>query len=379
MSEGVGAGQLARLTAAKGAANLGVRWVPFFLPTLAAAFSATTRQLTVALGLSEMAGLAALALGRQLDRGRERLTLIASMGLVAAGSLLSLTGRFDAFAIGFFITLLGANLCTVSGHVYLSRRVGFGRRARAIGLFETSWALSLLIGAPIAALLIAWFGWRGPFVLVAASSIALGLLVAVRPDDSTVLPDANGPVERVRLEKQAWLSIFASAAIAVTGLTTIVITGTWLDEDLGVSTGGIGLVAMAFGLAELVASSSSAAVADRVGPNRATRFALMVTVVGLAVMVQAGSSLLIGSLGLLLFFLGFEFAIVTSFAIVSEAMPAARGRVLATNVAVGTVLRGAAVTASGSLFETFGITGPAAVSAVGGVVAIALLTAVARR
>ena len=169
----------------------------------------------------------------------------------------------------------------------------------------------------------------------------------------------------------------ASAATAVTGLTTIVIAGTWLDDALGVSTGGVGLVAMAFGAAELVASTSSAAVADRIGPNLATRITLAMAVAGLLVMTQAGTSLLIGASGLFLFFVGFEFAIVTSFSIVSESMPAARGRVLATNVAVGTLFRGVGVMASGTLYAAFGVGGPAGVSLISAVVAIGLLAVAA--
>jgi hypothetical protein len=60
----VSGGRLVRLIAAKAITNVGSRWVPFFLPTLATAFSATTRQMTLALGLGEMAGLVTLAVGR---------------------------------------------------------------------------------------------------------------------------------------------------------------------------------------------------------------------------------------------------------------------------------------------------------------------------
>lgn len=375
----VGLGQLSRLTAAKAVANVGARWVPFFLPTLATALSATTRQLTAVLGLAEMAGLGVLTMGRHLDRGRERLAIVASMGLVALGASLSLAGRVEVFAAGHFITLVGVALCTVAGHTWLSRRVVFTRRARAIGLFEISWALALLIGAPVAALLIGWVGWRGPFAAVAAAAAVLAVILALDRDDPPVLPDATALDRSQRIDRGAWVTIAASATIGVTGLTTIVIAGTWLDEALGVSTGGVGLVAMAFGAAELMASSGSAAVADRIGPNRATRIALVVAATGLVVMTRAGDSLPIGASGLFLFFVGFEFAIVTSFSIVSEAMPSARGRVLATNVAVGTLFRGAGVMSSGTLYEAFGIGGPAGLSLLAAGSAVALLTVAASR
>jgi len=376
----VDGGRLLRLIGAKTVTNFGARWVPFFLPTLGNAFSASTRQMTVALGFGEMAGLVTLSIGRHLDQGRERLIILGGVTLTALGAGLALTGRYGAFAVAYFVTLLGVAFCTVGGHTYLSRRVAYARRARVIGLFETSWALSLLIGAPVAAVLIGWSGWRAPFLAVAAAALVM-IVVLWREGSDTIplLDGADAPDDRRRLNGNAWIGIVASAAIAVTGLTTIVIAGTWLDDALGVSTGGVGLVAMAFGAAELSASSMSAAVADRVGPGRATRLALAVALVGLLVMTRADESLLIGAGGLFLFFVGFEFAIVTSFAIVSEAMPSARGRVLATNTAVGTVFRGAGVMSSGTLYESFGIAGPATVSIIGALLAITLLATLDRR
>jgi predicted MFS family arabinose efflux permease len=175
-----------------------------------------------------------------------------------------------------------------------------------------------------------------------------------------------------------WVVIGASAMTAIFGLTTIVIAGTWLDDALGVSTGGIGLVAMAFGAAELLASSSSSAFADALGKRRSMIFSVSCALIGMAVISQAGSSLLIGAIGLVLFFLGFEYSIVTSFSLVSEAMPHARGRALGLGNAVGTLGRGAGVMASGFLYEAFGIRGPIAVSAVAAVVTLVFLVAIGR-
>ena len=375
----VGRAQFVQLTAAKAVLNTALRWAPFFLPTLAGAFGTTAAKLTTVLGLGETAGLSTLLIGRQLDSGRERTIMVAALGLAAVSSLGALTGNFWVFAASYVALVIGASAFTVSGHAFLSRRVPFERRARTIGVFETSWALALLVGAPSIALLINVFGWRAPFLVLAALLAIMALVVGLGRDDSVPLDDANAPLVRQPLTTDAWILIGASAAIAMTGLTAIVIAGTWLDEALGVSTGGIGLVAMAFGAAEITASSSSAAFADRVGPIHSTRVALILAIVGLLVMTQAGSSLLIGALGLLLFFLGFEFSIVTSFSIVSEAMPQARGRALAANSAVGTAARGIGIVMSGLLYQAYGINGPIAISVSAAVVGLALLSIGLRR
>jgi predicted MFS family arabinose efflux permease len=335
--------------------------------------------MTVVLGVAEMAGLSTLLVAHHLDRGRERAAVAVALASVAAGSTIILVGSFAGFALGYFLVVLGATLCTIGGHTFLSRRVRFERRARAIGTFELSWALGLLIGAPGAAILIRTVGWRAPFAVTAGLALVALAAVRMHPDRSRVLADATDTEAPRRLTSDAWLAVAASSAIAVTGLTTIAIAGTWLDDALGVSTGGVGAVAIAFGLAELTASSSSAIAADRIGPTRATRVAIAVAVIGLVVMIQADTSLVVGAAGLFCFFVGFEFAIVTSFSIVSETLPAARGRVLATNTAVATVLRGTGVAVSGTLYERFGVGGPATVSITTAAVAFVALTVLRRR
>ena len=86
--------------------------------------------------------------------------------------------RDQALTVSFSLLVLGVANYAVAGQAWINRRVDYRRRAMALGLYETSWALALLIGAPIVAVLINLFGWRGPFVVLAIASAAATLLVA---------------------------------------------------------------------------------------------------------------------------------------------------------------------------------------------------------
>jgi len=375
---GIG-GRLARLTGAKTVANTALRWIPPFLPTLERAFGATTTQLTTVIGVGEIGGLSTMAVGSRLDRGRERQVMVASLGLVALSSVIALGGTTMTFAIAFFILIVGVSNLTVAGQAWISHRIGYQRRARALGLFETSWALALLIGAPIIAVLINVFGWRGPFVALAIAALVAALVVAAalprRVPVELVNTDEldSGPptVVRSAITLPAWLVMIGSATTAMAGLSVFVISGSWLDDAFGVSTGGVGVIAITFGAAELVSSLSSAAFADRVGKLRSTLAGLVGLLVGLTVMVLADGRLGIGIIGLLVFLLGFEFAFVTSLSLVSEAMPGARGSTLAVSNAVGTVARASGAVLSGWLFGAYGVNGTAALSAAAAVASIA--------
>lgn len=373
---------LARLVGAKTVANTALRWLPLFLPTLEPAFSASTTQLTTVLGAGELAGLSTVASGPRLDRGRERLVLLTSLGLLTASTLIALVGTLTSFAVSFFVLVLAVSNYTVAGQTWISHRVPYRQRARMLGLYETSWALALLVGAPIVAVLINVFGWRGPFVVLAAAS-AVGTVVVAsglpRWVPEVVIEDVGSATPAVRrspITPTAWLVMVGSATTAMAGLGVFVVSGSWLDDAFGVPTGGIGAVAVGFGAVELVSSLASAGLADRVGKLRSTLAGLIVLLVGLAIMVSADARLAIGVLGILTFLLGFEFAFVTSLSLVSESMPDARGTTLAVSNAVGTIARAAGAVASGWIYSVHGIAGTATLSAIcaGGAIVCLLLS-----
>jgi predicted MFS family arabinose efflux permease len=234
--------------------------------------------------------------------------------------------------------------------------------------------------------LINLFGWRGPFVAIAIGCALGALLVArtlppaVPPAPRPAAPDAldapASPGETTTsapITARAWLVMIGSATIAMAGLSVFVVSGSWLDDSFGVSTGGIGAVAMLFGATELVSSLGSAAFADRIGKLRTTIGGIVMLFVGLTVMVSADDRLWMGIVGLVVFLFGFELAFVVSLSLVSESMPDARGTTLAVGNAVGTITRASGAVLSGWLYGMHGIGGTGTLAAIAGAVALTSL------
>lgn len=370
---------LIRLTGAKAAANTALRWIPPFLPTLERAFGATTTQMTTVLGVGEAAGLSTMFVGKHLDRGHERAVMVSGLGLISMSAVVALGGSLLTFAISFVMLILGVANFTVAGHTWISHRVDYRWRARSIGLFETSWALALLVGGPAVALLIKGFGWRGPFVMVAvacaAAAVMVGLTLPATHGQRTDEPTAGAEDS---LTPQAWSVLVGSAVMAMSGLSVFVISGTWLDDRFGVGTAGLGYIVMGFGAVELLASTGTAAFADRLGKLRSVLVGLVGIFVGLVAMLSADDRLALGVLGLVVLLLGFEFGFVTSLSLVSEAMPGARGKTLALSNAIGTLARGTGTILSGWLYSIHGIAGTAGLSAAAACVATTLFIASTR-
>lgn len=357
--------QIAVLTTAKIVANTALRWVGPFLPTLERAFGTTTGTLTSVMGVAELGGLSTAVTGPTLDRGHERTVFTLGLLAVAVSSAIALGGSVATFAVAFVILVIGVGNLTVAGHAWIGHRVPFAARNRAIGAFETSWALGLLLGAPLLALLIRWFGWRGPYVALLVGSViaAVAVRALVAPGRGGEHGDTRESTRRERLPRSAWPPLLASAATAGAGLSVFIVSGAWLDDAHDVSTAGLGLVAAGFGAVELIASSSVALFADRYGARRSVATGLAVLGAGLVVIVASGESRPLAVAGLALFLTGFEYGFVSTLSLVTEAAPAARGKAIGISSMLGTLVRSGSVVASGQLYEAFGMTGPVVLSA----------------
>ena len=364
--------QLGVLTAAKVVANTALRWVGPFLPTLERAFGVSTSTLTSVMGVAELGGLTTIATGHALDRGHRRRTFLAGLSLVGVASLIALIGSVVSFAVAFALVVIGVGNVTVAGHAWISDRVPYRGRGRALGTFETAWALSLLLGATGIAALIKAFGWRGPFVALAiiTAAVFVAVIAFVSPDRTTSRSDtpSAGPIPR-----SGWMTLVCSALIAASSISVFVVSGAWLDDRHGVSTAGLGFVATGFGAVELLASTSVAAVSDRLGLRRSVLIGLSVLGVGLAIAAGSGASKALAITGLIVFLAGFEFGFVASLSLVTEAAPLARGRAIGAGNALGTIARSAAVLGSGLLYDSVGIGGSFVLSAAAAMVAAGLI------
>lgn len=365
------------LTGAKAVSNVALRWIGPFLPTLERAFGSSTSTMTSIMGAGELLGLSTAATGRYIDRGHERRMVLLGLWIVIASSLVALIGDITTFAVSFGLIIIGVGNLTVAAHSWISHRVPFEGRGRAIGILETSWAFALLLGAPAMAALIWAFGWRGAYIgLAIGASISLVIVrqLVPRDIDRRASEPSGSPTEwaSVRLPGSAYVPMVAAAAIAAGGIGLFVISGSWLTDRFGASTAALGFVSAGLGAAELVASTTVASISDRLGTRRSVFYGLVVFTVGITTMALSGESFPVAVAGLIVAMGGFEYGYVSALTLVSEAAPAARGKAIGVSNAFGTVSRSGAVVATGLLYDEFGFA--ASLLLTGGAIAVAVVT-----
>jgi predicted MFS family arabinose efflux permease len=104
---------------------------------------------------------------------------------------------------------------------------------------------------------------------------------------------------------------------------------TWLKSDLGANEALIGGLFVIIGIAELAGSSAVVAFADRIGKRRSVIWGFLLTSVCLLLLPFVGSNWWAVTVMMFLFYFLIEYAIVASFPLISEALPAARGTMMA--------------------------------------------------
>jgi predicted MFS family arabinose efflux permease len=256
-----------------------------------------------------------------------------------AGALtLSLAGGFSLALAGFVLLGLGKTAYDPSVQAFVSARVPYSLRARAIGILETSWALSWFVGMPLSGLLIARFGWQSPFVLLCGAALAaffatrrLSDMQAGPPplpsQASTLAPrDTSGT-----FPGHAVLILLVTLSLTFANENIVIVYGAWLEEVFHLQVRELGFFSILVGAAELGGELTVAALVDRLGKRRAILAGLVLVGLSYLVLPLCKRSLLAALLGLGAMFFVFEFALVSIFPYVSELVPARRGTWLSLN------------------------------------------------
>ena len=271
-------------------------------------------------------------------RGRKLGMLLGLALFVAATGLVLFFPTFPAFVASIVLMLLGYFAFNPSMQAYLGDRVAYQRRGQALALPELGWSLSLIIGVPLVGLLIARYSWQAPFyVLTGLGGLAFIVIMLVLPRDAARPPGQLG------LWRMFGLVIACAPALAgllmglLSGMANeliVLVFGVWLESSFGLKIAALASAAALVGCAELMGELFSAGLVDRIGKARAVSVGLIMNSLAAIALAVIGTSLLGALAGLFLFFLSFEFVMVSSIPLMSEILPQARATLMATYVAI---------------------------------------------
>jgi predicted MFS family arabinose efflux permease len=125
------------------------------------------------------------------------------------------------------------------------------------------------------------------------------------------------------------VGMFTSTANEVINL----LFGVWLEQSFGLKIAALGAASAIIGISELSGEGLVAALVDRLGKPRSVALGLGVNSLAALFLPVLGRTEVGALVGLFLFYISFEFAIVSSIPMMTEVLPGARATVMAFNVA----------------------------------------------
>jgi predicted MFS family arabinose efflux permease len=108
--------------------------------------------------------------------------------------------------------------------------------------------------------------------------------------------------------------------------------GVWLSDSFGLQIAALAGASAVIGLAELSGESMVALITDRVGKARSVLLGLSVNTLAAILLPYIGRTEAGALVGLFLFYISFEFMVVSQLPLISETVAGARGTVMAVNM-----------------------------------------------
>jgi predicted MFS family arabinose efflux permease len=339
--------------------NTFYRMIYPFLSVFAKGFGVDLRTFSYAITVRSLMGIFGPFLASVADsRGRKLGIMLGTLAYTVAISMIAIWPTFPVFFVALSLAFIGYLIFVPSMQAYLGDRVPYENRARVLGITEFAWSLSSIIGVPLAGLIIARKGWLAPFPLIACLAVLGVLTIAwMLPKDPP--PQAGNPGFLMNLRKVLSYPP-AIAALVMAGLytaaneTITLIYGVWVQDTFSLTITALGATALAIGVSELGGELLVTTFTDRIGKHRALAIGLVGNCIAAFSLPFLGRWMAGALIGLFLFYLTFEFTVVSGIPLMSEILPTARATMLASHMAILAIGRAVGDLLAPSLFtQTF--------------------------
>jgi predicted MFS family arabinose efflux permease len=347
------------------AINTFFRMIYPFLSFFAKGLGVDLRTISYAITTRSLMGIISPLLASVADsRGRKVGMLIGTIVFTAAICLVVFWPTFPAFFLSLSFGMIGYLIFVPSLQAYLGDQVPYERRGRILGITEFAWSISAIVGVPLVGLVIARHGWLAPFPLIALmGGLAFIILAWMLPKDPQPKVGNLGfwrNLHKVFSYPPAIAALVMAGFYTAANETITLVYGVWVEQAFALSITSLGATALAIGISELGGETLVTAFTDRIGKRKALAIGILGNCLAALALPIFGRWLIGALISLFLFYLTFEFTMVSGIPLMSEILPSARATMLASHMALIAVGRSIGDLLAPTLFTQSVIPGIAA-------------------
>jgi len=270
-------------------------------------------------------------------RGRKFAMLLGIVFFTIAMTAVALYPSVWTFGLALLLALLCKYFFDPAMQAYFGDRIAYERRGTALAITEIAWGLSFILGIPLMGFLISKYGWNAPFPLLAGLGVGMFAVIlwmvphaphASQPTVTDSRKNFRAVLTSVPALAGISIAVWASAANEMVNL----IFGVWLEDSFGLKIAALAGASAVIGLSEISGEGLVALTTDRLGKPRALVLGLTGNALAALLLPIVGRTEVGALAGLFLFYITFEYIMVSHIPMMTELVPEARATLLSFNL-----------------------------------------------
>jgi predicted MFS family arabinose efflux permease len=302
------------------------------------------------------AGVSGLLAAGFADRyDRKKLLLLFYCGFVAGTLLCGISHSYGFLLFARMITGVFAGVIGSTIFAIITDLFAFQLRGRVMGIIQTAFAASSVIGIPMGLFMSNRWGWNAPFILIVAVSVLVGAVMIrfLRPINAHLaLQQDRTPLRHFAhtLSTPRYLQGFATTALLATGgFMLMPYMSAFSVHNLGISLQRLPLVYMITGVCSIIAGPLIGRASDSYGKFLVFCLGCVVTIIMVIIYTHLGlTPISVVILVNCLLYIGVTSRMITASALISAVpQPADRGAYMSISSSIQQISGGIAAVLGG--------------------------------
>lgn len=241
-------------------------------------------------GYAFSAGASGLLAAGFADRfDRKKLLMFFYIGFILGTLFCGLAPSYEFLLAARIVTGLFGGVVGSVSFAIITDLFPFEMRGRVMGIIQTSFAASQVLGLPFGLYLSNHWGWHAPFILIVVIGILAGVMIAMRLQpirEHLKLQQKSNPFMHLfrTVSQRNYLQGFATTALLSTGgFMLMPFSSAFSVNNLGVTLEELPLIYMVTGVISIVTGPLVGRLSDRIGKMPIFMIGSMITILTIAV------------------------------------------------------------------------------------------------